>query len=76
MNPLGLALNDEAIQRVMATLATLEPRERTIVRLRFGIGHDNGHTFEEIGKIVKLSRERVRQLERIALNKLHASQVD
>ena len=73
-DPLGETLKDEAIKSVMAALATLEPREQKIVRLRFGIGYDSGHTFEEIGKIVKLSRERVRQLERLALNKLHASQ--
>ena len=51
-------------------LALLDPREREVVRLRYGIGRDSAHTLREIGSIVKLSRERVRQIVVSALNKL------
>jgi RNA polymerase primary sigma factor len=56
--------------KISAGLAKLEPREAKIIRLRFGLGDEESHTLEEIGKKVDLSRERVRQIEGIALNKL------
>ena len=55
---------------VEAGLAALPGREAEILRLRFGIGRDRSHTLEEIGQQVCLSRERVRQLEAIALERL------
>lgn len=48
----------------------LSPRERKIIRLRFGFGVKREHTLEEIGQKFNLSRERIRQIEKIALNKL------
>jgi RNA polymerase primary sigma factor len=51
-------------------LETLSPREREVVRLRFGLGHDDPYTLEDIAKIYNLSRERVRQIELKALEKL------
>jgi RNA polymerase primary sigma factor len=51
----------------------LEPREAIIIRRRFGIGHDEPHTLEEIGREINLSRERVRQIERHALRKIAGS---
>ena len=56
--------------RVERAVSALNGREQTIVRLRFGIGSEGTHTLEEIGSIVNLSRERVRQLEVLALEKL------
>lgn len=57
---------------VRALLSTLEPRERTILELRFGLdGYDGPpRTFKEIGQVVSLTRERVRQLEKKALASL------
>jgi RNA polymerase sigma factor (sigma-70 family) len=51
-------------------LATLTPREREVVALRFGLGHSHHYTLENIAKIYNLSRERVRQIEIKALAKL------
>jgi len=57
---------------VEAMLQQLEPRERKILELRFGLdGHEGPpRTFKEIGEIVGLTRERVRQLEKKALAEL------
>ena len=49
---------------------SLNPREENIVKMRFGIDEDREHTLEEVGKKFKVTRERVRQIEVKALNKL------
>jgi len=51
-------------------LATLSPREEKIVRMRFGIGEKAEHTLEETGKVFGITRERIRQIESLALKKL------
>ena len=51
-------------------LSFLSPREQGIIRLRYGLADGNPQTLEEISEIYSLSRERIRQLERRALNKL------
>jgi RNA polymerase primary sigma factor len=51
-------------------LRSLTPREATVIRMRFGIGYDNAMTLEEVGTQLKVSRERIRQIEVEALNKL------
>jgi RNA polymerase sigma factor (sigma-70 family) len=57
--------------RVAATaLATLKPRDRRVLELRFGIGHQRGHTLKEIADQLGISRERARQLEANALGRL------
>jgi RNA polymerase primary sigma factor len=67
-------LEDEELQqRIERAIDELEPREREIIRLRFGIQRDGTHTLEQIGQRVHLSRERVRQLEVVALEKLRSS---
>jgi RNA polymerase primary sigma factor len=56
--------------RVAKVLATLTPREEKVIRLRFGLGDGTPRTLEEVGKIFKVTRERVRQIEAKALRKL------
>lgn len=48
----------------------LDSREREVVRRRFGLGGDRPQTLEEIGKLLNLSRERIRQIERDALTRM------
>jgi RNA polymerase sigma factor (sigma-70 family) len=64
-------LADEQLQHRLADcLASLTDREAFIVRLRYGLESDHPHTLQEIADILGLSRERVRQLERQAFEKL------
>ncbi len=51
-------------------LDSLRPRERDVLKLRFGLNDGNKRTLEEIGQLFGVSRERVRQIETRALNKL------
>ncbi len=51
-------------------LHALTDRERQILCMRFGIGHSREHTLEEVGRHLSLTRERIRQIERSALDKL------
>ncbi|HLG78624.1 MAG TPA: sigma-70 family RNA polymerase sigma factor [Ktedonobacteraceae bacterium] len=53
-------------------LALLTPRERAVVMLRYGIGDGHSRTLLEVGKELGISRERVRQLEVVALMKLRS----
>jgi RNA polymerase primary sigma factor len=57
----------EQMQRI---LTTLTPREEKIIRMRFGIREKSTHTLEETGKVFGITRERIRQIEAIALRKL------
>jgi RNA polymerase primary sigma factor len=51
-------------------LRTLTYREREIIKLRYGIGDGYTYTLEEVGRIFKVTRERVRQVEAKAIRKL------
>ena len=53
----------------------LNPREQEVVRLRFGIGMDESWTLEQVGRSMSVTRERIRQIEVVALNKLKGSHV-
>ncbi len=55
---------------VTEAIAELTPREQRILRMRFGIGGAGEHTLEEVGKVFGVTRERIRQIEAKALEKL------
>jgi RNA polymerase primary sigma factor len=55
---------------VTEALDELTPREQRILRMRFGIGEESDHTLEEVGKVFGVTRERIRQIEAKALEKL------
>jgi len=57
-------------RRILTVLETLSLREREVIKMRFGIERDETHTLEELGKKFKVTRERIRQIEIRALNKL------
>jgi len=73
VSPYEAVKNQELSERVTNILATLSPREEKIIRLRFGIGEGAEFTLEEIGKRFNVSRERIRQIEKKALNRLRHS---
>lgn len=56
-------------------LQVLTPREREVVQLRFGIGVDESWTLEQVGRSMNVTRERIRQIEVVALKKLKESHV-
>ena len=55
---------------IESLLKTLTYREREIIRLRYGLGDGYTYTLEEVGRIFKVTRERVRQVEAKAIRKL------
>jgi RNA polymerase sigma factor, sigma-70 family len=55
---------------VEQALERLDENERKVLRLRFGLDNDTPHTLKEIGDMMNLSRERIRQIEAKALDKL------
>jgi RNA polymerase primary sigma factor len=57
-------------EEVERMLGHLTPREREVIELRFGLGREESQTLEEVGRRLKLSRERVRQIEARAKQKL------
>lgn len=70
-----LSPEEEVIQislseEVQSILNTLTPREEMVLRKRYGIGEIKAYTLEELGKEMGVTRERVRQIELKALNKL------
>jgi RNA polymerase primary sigma factor len=56
--------------KINGVLKTLTYREREIIRLRYGLGDGYSYTLEETGRIFKVTRERIRQIEAKALRKL------
>lgn len=72
---------DETIQEEQTkthlnrVLCTLTPREEQVIRMRFGLGQNQSLTLEEVGKTMNVTRERIRQIEVIALKKLREPEV-
>lgn len=62
--------NQDMQDTVATTLHVLDDREMKIISLRFGLDGNREHTLEEVGQHFKVTRERIRQLQNIALEKL------
>ncbi|MBA7625232.1 RNA polymerase sigma factor SigA [subsurface metagenome] len=69
-SPVASATQEMLKERIDLILKTLSYREREIIRLRYGIGDGYTYTLEEVGRIFKVTRERVRQVEAKAIRKL------
>ncbi|MFT5299611.1 MAG: RNA polymerase primary sigma factor [Mariniblastus sp.] len=69
-NPVRMATNCILRDKIESLLKTLTYREREIIRLRYGLGDGYTYTLEEVGRIFKVTRERVRQIEAKAVRKL------
>jgi RNA polymerase primary sigma factor len=69
-NPVRTANNGILREKIDGLLKTLTYREREIIRLRYGLGDGYTYTLEEVGRIFKVTRERVRQIEAKAVRKL------
>ncbi len=69
-NPVSAASHEMLKEKVDSVLQTLSFREREIIKLRYGIGTGYTYTLEEVGRIFKVTRERVRQIEAKAIKKL------
>jgi len=57
-------------QKIKELLSCLDEREQKILVLRFGLGEEHQRTLEEVGRYFDLTRERIRQIEAKALQKL------
>jgi len=69
-SPVVTAGTEMLKDRIEEVLKTLTYREREIIKLRYGIGDGYTYTLEEVGRIFKVTRERVRQVEAKAIRKL------
>jgi RNA polymerase primary sigma factor len=69
-DPEAVAIRLDSQRDTRELLSRLSPREEKIIRMRFGIGEKSQHTLEETGKVFGVTRERIRQIEAIALKKL------
>ncbi len=70
VSPVNAATHEMLKEKLGDVLGTLTYREREIIKLRYGLGDGYTYTLEEVGKIFKVTRERVRQIEAKAIRKL------
>jgi RNA polymerase primary sigma factor len=69
-SPVSAATQEMLKVKIDNVLKTLTYREREIIKLRYGLGDGYTYTLEEVGRIFKVTRERVRQIEAKAVRKL------
>ncbi len=74
-SPDSLIVDKELKQSIRHSLSLLTPKEEEVLRMRFGIDRDDTVTLDDIGKKFKLTRERIRQIEKKALRKLSVSKM-
>jgi RNA polymerase primary sigma factor len=69
-NPEDEMIESDVLKHVLELLATMNEREATVLKMRFGLEDNEPRTLKEIGEALGLTRERVRQIETEALGKL------
>jgi len=72
-NPITQIIQKNLIEEVQSALAELPPREKQIVSLRYGLEDGEERSLQEVGAALNLSRERIRQLEARALDRLRGT---
>jgi RNA polymerase primary sigma factor len=70
ITPEDAMMESDSLHHVMGMLATMDQREATVLRMRFGLDNQEPRTLKEIGEQLGLTRERVRQIETEALNRM------
>lgn len=70
VSPLEEAMAQDLKEKLSGALECLTPKEERVLRMRFGMGEEMVHTLEETGHAFGVSRERIRQIEAHALEKL------
>ena len=76
VTPEDALVESDSLHHVMGMLDTMDPREATVLRMRFGLDDQEPRTLKEIGEKLGLTRERVRQIETEALNRMADSMED
>jgi RNA polymerase primary sigma factor len=75
-SPSERAVESNLSEQTRKVLASLSPREEKVLRMRFGIGEKHDHTLEEVGQVLGVTRERIRQIEAKAIRRLrHPSRI-
>ncbi|MBI5598296.1 MAG: RNA polymerase sigma factor RpoD [Deltaproteobacteria bacterium] len=69
-SPSELAIERDLSSQTSSALDSLTPREQKVLKMRFGIGERQDYTLEEVGKVLGVTRERVRQIEAKAIRRL------
>ncbi|MCK4846230.1 MAG: sigma-70 family RNA polymerase sigma factor [Deltaproteobacteria bacterium] len=69
-SPADNAIDSDLSHQTDIALESLTPREQKVLKMRFGIGEKQDYTLEEVGKVLGVTRERVRQIEAKAIRRL------
>lgn len=69
-SPVDHVIHQDLKSNIIEILSKLPEREAKVIQMRFSLGYDYEHTLEEVGKAFAVTRERIRQIEAKALNKL------
>lgn len=72
-SPEEAAMRGQMAAEVERAMAPLNDREREVMRLRYGLGTEREYTLEEVGRRLGITRERARQIEAKALQKMKAA---
>ena len=73
VDPEEVTINHNVEEQTARALSALPSREEKVLRMRYGIGEERNYTLKEVGQHFNLTRERIRQIEVIALKKLRHS---
>lgn len=77
VDPEEVVHQQDVLRLLHEVLDTLTPREAKVLRLRWGLGLSHDRTLEEVGVLLDVTRERIRQIEAKAVRKLmHPSRID